>query len=193
VAEIALKSKLVQEAYTPHPFEFFHAKLMELFHEYRNPDHMTAVFDGIQFSDLVTRAKIATYKAYPKLTLHDGMAKREPVAKPEKGDNKINTYTCENGHVTVTVDVDKGTTPMLLDCPKCGKLSRSAWYKCDQNLKPEYEWYKPTGNVHRRDREHVKAGGLLIRQIPIEQTIEEIQNRERVRENRRNRSRNNKP
>lgn len=82
---------------------------------------------------------------------------------------KINTYTCSQGHVTVTVNKDTGTTPMMITCrtKNCGQTSRSAWYNCEQTLHPEYEWFKPVDikKVSKHLREHVKLGGLLIRKI----------------------------
>lgn len=85
--------------------------------------------------------------------------------------DKVNVYTCRDGHQTITVDIDQGTTPFMLSCrtPNCGKLARSCMYQCDQDLKPEYEWYKPTDikKVEKVSREHVRMGGLLIRKIKI--------------------------
>lgn len=67
-------------------------------------------------------------------------------------ENKVNTYTCTAGHVTVTIDTDEGVTPMMIRCKQlhdngkhnCTEFARSSFYKCDQNLTPEYEWFKPT-------------------------------------------------
>lgn len=88
-------------------------------------------------------------------------------------DNKINTYTCEHGHVTVTIDRDKGVTPMLLMCRqklgshRCTSMARSAWYRCSQDLTPEYEWFKPKTlkGLSPQMREHIKRGGLELRKI----------------------------
>src|SRR5688572_17032304 len=88
---------------------------------------------------------------------------------------KINTYTCPKGHVTVTIDTDEGVTPMMLRCKQrdddgkhnCTEMASSAWYKCDQTLQPEYEWYKPTSlkGFSPSMKEHIKLGGLEIRKI----------------------------
>lgn len=88
-------------------------------------------------------------------------------------DNKINTYTCPKGHVTVTIDIVEGVTPMMLRCKQkdqdgkhnCTEMAKSAWYNCDQKLTPEYEWYKPDSlkGLNSSEREHVKLGGLLLR------------------------------
>lgn len=93
---------------------------------------------------------------------------------------KINTYTCPNGHVTVTIDTDDGVTPMMIRCRQrdvdgkhnCTEFSRSAWYRCDQSLTPEYEWYKPTSlkGYNAEMRNHLEMGGLEIRKIKKETT-----------------------
>ena len=86
--------------------------------------------------------------------------------------NKINTYTCPNGHVTVTIRLDEGVTPFALRCHQklnekhnCTEFAKSAFYQCDQSLNPEYEWFKPTDikKVAKGLREHVKQGGLVLR------------------------------
>jgi len=90
-------------------------------------------------------------------------------------ENKINTYTCPKGHITVTVDVDEGTTPMTMRCRQrdddgkhnCTEFASSAWYRCDQGLTPEYEWFKPASlkGYSREMKEHLKMGGLELRKI----------------------------
>lgn len=89
--------------------------------------------------------------------------------------NKINAYTCKHGHQTVTINTDDGTTPMQINCRNfdlatlttCGETAMSAFYQCDQGLKPVFEWYKPAPGekMGKRERAHVKAGGLLLRRI----------------------------
>lgn len=88
---------------------------------------------------------------------------------------KINTYTCPKGHVTVTIDRDEGTTPMMLRCRQkdgdgkhdCTEMASSAWYRCNQLLEPEYEWFKPDSlkGYSGAMKEHLKMGGLEIRKI----------------------------
>ena len=90
--------------------------------------------------------------------------------------NKINTYTCPNGHVTVTIDADEGVTPMMLRCRQkhddgkhnCTEMAASAFYTCNQSLTPEYEWFKPKSfkGYSAAMKEHLKNGGLEIRKIP---------------------------
>ena len=82
-----------------------------------------------------------------------------------------NRYTCEVcGKSIVTIDRDEGVTPFYLSCMFCKKgFSRSSFYQIDQNVKPDYEWYKPTKleiMVLPKDlKDHVEHGGLIIRKI----------------------------
>lgn len=86
---------------------------------------------------------------------------------------KINVYVCPQGHQTITIDKDEGTTPFKLGCrtPNCGQLATSQFYQVDQSLMPEYEWYKPTDikKVAKNLKEHVRMGGLIIRKIQTKQ------------------------
>lgn len=88
---------------------------------------------------------------------------------------KINTYTCPQGHVTVTIDTDEGVTPMMLRCRQkdndgkhnCTEFASSDFYKVDQSLKPEYEWFKPASlkGYSGEMKEHLRKGGLEIRKL----------------------------
>lgn len=83
---------------------------------------------------------------------------------------RINQYTCQKcGSVITTIDIDEGTTPMMLPCQvtnKCKGWMRSGFYLVDQHLTPDHEWYKPVElPMHRAEREHVQMGGLLIRKV----------------------------
>jgi hypothetical protein len=86
---------------------------------------------------------------------------------------RINTYTCQTcERKIVTVNVDEGTTPMMLGCRapgRCAGTMVSAGYRCDQSLTPTHEWYRPTlKNARRKGPEmldHVKQGGLALRAI----------------------------
>ena len=86
---------------------------------------------------------------------------------------KINLYRCEQclGAI-VTIDRDEGTTPAFLMCratPGCEGTMLSAWYQCDQTIRPEWEWFRPKNNLSKLSisvREHVERGGLLLRRIP---------------------------
>jgi hypothetical protein len=89
--------------------------------------------------------------------------------------NKINTYKCSKGHITVTIDIDEGVTPMMLRCRQrdddgkhnCTEFATSNFYTSDQSLIPEYEWFKPASlkGYSKEMKEHLKMGGLEIRKI----------------------------
>lgn len=102
---------------------------------------------------------------------------------------RINVYVCEYGCHTVTVDVDKGVTPMLIPCQrrstperpiapsclgkdgKCSGQATSCGYPSgpmpEHIGKPTHEWYKPRGTkgLSKEEKWHVKMGGLLLREI----------------------------
>lgn len=52
------------------PLEFFHSRMMDLFHEWRrenfHPENLRPECSGIDIDKLVAKAKIETYKKYPK-------------------------------------------------------------------------------------------------------------------------------
>ena len=84
-----------------------------------------------------------------------------------------NTYTCDECKgAIVTIDREVGVTPFALACRAtdgCHGTMTSAFYICDQNLIPAWEWYKPA-NLKGLDagiREHVEKGGLLLQRIPV--------------------------
>lgn len=83
--------------------------------------------------------------------------------------NPINQYTCSScGGTITTIDRNQGTTPMMLVCRAtegCYGSMRSHGYAVDQNLTPNWEWYKPAKLPKGEMREHVQMGGLLIRKI----------------------------
>jgi len=91
--------------------------------------------------------------------------KKSHLPLPEPG--RINAYVCPKGHTTVTIDCEEGTTPFMIECPKCKKLAKSQMYTVEQTLEPSYEWYKPVGydGLTDIDLDHVKKGGLLLRKI----------------------------
>jgi len=91
--------------------------------------------------------------------------------------NRKNIYVCKTcaGHI-VTVDVDKGATPFMVDCqatPGCKGMMRSSFYRVfDQSMKAGFEWYRPTALQHLStgERAHVDKGGLLLRSARQETT-----------------------
>lgn len=106
----------------------------------------------------------------------------------------INIYTCQKcGKRTVTKVIDEGVTPFIMPCGKCKDgEALSCFFMCPQDLKPEYEWFRPKTDAeirkqlkweintfHKKEdapdelidicfeatKEHVKKGGLLLRDL----------------------------
>ena len=62
---------------------------------------------------------------------------------------RVNIYTCRIcGKEHVTINLADGVTPMFIQCrnwvDRCEGTAVSAGYRVDQNLMPEFVWYKPT-------------------------------------------------
>lgn len=85
-----------------------------------------------------------------------------------------NIYHCPAcGGETVTIDVDEGITPMFLACRAAGDVGQckgravSAMYQVDPDIKPAWEWFRPSLKNARRKGpdvlDHVQHGGLLLR------------------------------
>lgn len=84
----------------------------------------------------------------------------------------VNCYTCENGHVLKTVELDVGATPASLKCGSCDLWARSSFYKdTAPDAEPTVEWHRPSLKecLRLRDKpqllDHVFNGGLLERKI----------------------------
>ncbi len=87
----------------------------------------------------------------------------------DRGFGHINVYQCEKClEVTVTEDVDEGTTPFMILCRKqgCDGMAKSALYRVNQNLKATHEWYRPetTAGLDHNTARHAQMGGLLLRE-----------------------------
>ena len=100
---------------------------------------------------------------------------------------RINVYRCQYGCHTVTVDVDDGVTPFMIQCRSrstperpikakylgeegfCKGTAESSFYPRGPKPlhigEPKWEWYKPTTPevMSNAEFEHVKQGGLLLR------------------------------
>ncbi|MBL7817113.1 MAG: hypothetical protein JNL70_18970 [Saprospiraceae bacterium] len=66
--------------YEPAPIEFFHAELTNLFHEFRKERGTTSFhvsMNGIDFNNLIAKAKTKTYEKYQKLNLERVIHKSE--------------------------------------------------------------------------------------------------------------------
>jgi hypothetical protein len=82
--------------------------------------------------------------------------------------NLYRCYVC--GGWIVTIDKDEGVTPFMIDCkakPGCDGPMESTFYRCNQGLIAQYEWYRPGWLrqvfFNRQTKEHVKKGGLILR------------------------------
>lgn len=97
---------------------------------------------------------------------------------------KTNVYACaECRGATVTIDVDEGVTPFSIPCLAngeagvCQGIARSCMYRPamfprDVELTPRFEWYKPkVEHVELSCRDHVAAGGLLLRKVGAERCL----------------------
>lgn len=83
---------------------------------------------------------------------------------------KKNMYTCDECHLSVvTVDIDRGVTPFMMQCkatPNCNGAMTSSCYRCDQTIEPSYEWYRPEFIDDGSDEaviQHLMQGGLMLR------------------------------
>ena len=88
--------------------------------------------------------------------------------------NRVNCYTCPEGHVTKTQDVDAGVTPFMLACKhdECERMAVSSMYK---DICPDiivtHEWYRPdlkdTLKLKLTEIRHVLDGGLILRRKKV--------------------------
>jgi hypothetical protein len=82
--------------------------------------------------------------------------------------SRINCYVCPAGHITKTVEIDKGVTPFMILCPYCDKMAQSTFYKeVAPDHIPRYEWYRPsleeTLKESASSRQYILDGGLYHR------------------------------
>jgi hypothetical protein len=84
--------------------------------------------------------------------------------------DRINNYVCQQcGGILVTRDVDEGVTPFMKGCLDCPGYGYSMFYRPKYIGPVRGEWYRP--NWFQRlflsapEKEHVKMGGLLFRQV----------------------------
>ena len=104
----------------------------------------------------------------------------------EERKEKRNAYFCQKcRRAYITVDIDEGTTPMIIHCDACGSYAISMMYslsvvfKLDlsegryppNEMKPDFEFYKPGqaeyAGLLPSQQEHVDNGGLLMRKREI--------------------------
>ena len=67
------------ENHEPAPMEFFHGRLMDLFHEFRlsKTTDIKIEMDGSDFNKIVVKAKCETYAKYPKQKLQEAILKTD--------------------------------------------------------------------------------------------------------------------
>lgn len=84
--------------------------------------------------------------------------------------NRINCYVCPDGHITKTIDVDRGVTPFMHTCGTCGKPAQSTFYRdTDPPGVVTEEWYRPsleeTLKASQGMQWHILNGGLDCRKV----------------------------
>lgn len=93
-------------------------------------------------------------------------------AKMYDGRGEYNGYRCDKcGYITATLYKDKGVTPFIIQCEKCGEsavhkiTSRSA-PPPQKNISPVRNWVRPTFEqlIKMSDAtiQHVLDGGLVF-------------------------------
>ena len=88
------------------------------------------------------------------------------------GRGEYNGYECKKcGHVTVTLYADKGVTPFVLRCPKCGGNAMHEYTSrtpppASPRYSPVKRWVRPTLEqllkMSPATIEHVLNGGLVF-------------------------------
>lgn len=109
--------------------------------------------------------------------------------------NIINIYTCRScGKKFITEAISDGTTPFMMTCNNCFSDAESCFFRCRQDLEPDYVWYRPQTEedfakqfeyemsvfvgrgmekmfnkeeVIAANKQHVSKGGLLIGSVEL--------------------------
>ncbi|RIV87472.1 hypothetical protein [Aurantiacibacter zhengii] len=79
-----------------------------------------------------------------------------------------NAYQCDDcASFIVTVDREPGVTPFMVGCGNCDAMAKSKFYRVAGWMEPTHEWYRPDtlDGLSEWSAEHVKKGGLMLRQI----------------------------
>ena len=83
---------------------------------------------------------------------------------------KKNIYTCGKcGKHVVTINIHEGITPAFIKCRfNCIGRMDSSFHRVNQDIKPDYIWYKPLTEEYNAlpsfMKSHVDDGGLLIKE-----------------------------
>lgn len=67
------------ENFEPAPIEFMHARMMEMFHDWRRErtSETTVMMNGSDFGNIIAKAKMQTYEKYKALDLGKAILKSE--------------------------------------------------------------------------------------------------------------------
>lgn len=105
---------------------------------------------------------------------------------------KLNVYMCQKcRNIMTTVDIDEGTTPFIIICPKCKGDAQSSFYPKERPIPefvkpPTFEFFKPKSDkeimhysklelkmykvknisvddLYKGNKEHCRLGGLMMR------------------------------
>lgn len=86
---------------------------------------------------------------------------------------KKNIYRCQICYnQIITIDRDSGVTPFMIRCRESGCIgtAQSLLYRVGLTVPCSHEWYRPDvaefKTLDRNTQEHVRQGGLLLREIP---------------------------
>jgi hypothetical protein len=84
--------------------------------------------------------------------------------------NRLNIYVGENpsDHI-ITVDVNVGKSPFVIQDPISKKMYKSLVYLVPQDIVPTHEFYMPSkleyAQLSKGQKEYVSSGTLLLRKI----------------------------
>ena len=108
------------------------------------------------------------------MSSYDAEAVRRTAAEHYNGskgfDNQArkNAYECDEcSSYIVTVDREPGVTPFMVGCGNCEGKAKSKFYRIAEWMEPTHEWFRPEtlDGLSPWSIDHVKNGGLMLRQI----------------------------
>ena len=89
----------------------------------------------------------------------------------------VNNYECKHcNYLTVTLNMNVGTTPFGIKCPRCGGYdSYSTFYRLKACSHVTHVWYRPDKEemeeLEKKTpgwRDHILNGGLILKRIEDE-------------------------
>lgn len=83
------------------------------------------------------------------------------------GRGTYDLYNCGCGNRIVTTYADKGVTPFIIRCPKCGKdMAHTQTFRYVPDYVKVIKWVRPTYsqyvNLPPYTRQHIEQGGLIL-------------------------------